>query len=134
MRKKILIVEDDVLLVKAISYEFEQENFEVFTAGDGVDGLAMAEQHLPDLILADILMPKMDGLVMLKKLRDREGGKKIKFIILTNVNSSDKIAEAMDLQEVVTDGYFEYFIKADIELEEIVKKINALASLSQDMR
>ncbi|HNX11204.1 MAG TPA: response regulator, partial [bacterium] len=77
MRKKILIVEDDITLAKAISYEFEQENFEVCTAYDGEEGLKTAEQNLPDLMLVDINMPKMDGLTMLKNMRTTEWGKNI---------------------------------------------------------
>ena len=121
--KKILVVEDEVPLMNALNDKLTKEGFTVLQAKNGEEGLDIALIEKPDLILADILMPKMDGLVMLKKIRESEEGKKIKFIILTNVNSSEKIAEAMDLQEVITDGSFEYFIKASIKLEDIVKKI-----------
>lgn len=117
MRKKILIVEDDVLLVKAISYEFEQENFEVFTAGDGADGLAMAEQHLPDLILADINMPKMDGLTMLKTLRATEWGKNMLVIMLTNYSDEQRVLEALSQKA------FYYLVKSDWDLSQIVAKV-----------
>ncbi len=117
MRKKILIVEDDVLLVKAISYEFEQENFEVFTAGDGMDGLAMAEQHLPDLILADINMPKMDGLTMLKTLRATEWGKDMLVIMLTNYSDEQRVLEALSQKA------FYYLVKSDWDLSQIVTKV-----------
>ncbi|PIT95246.1 response regulator [Candidatus Falkowbacteria bacterium CG10_big_fil_rev_8_21_14_0_10_39_9] len=117
MRKKILIVEDDVLLVKAISYEFEQENFEVFTAGNGEDGLAMAEEHLPDLILADINMPKMDGLTMLKELRATEWGKNILVIMLTNYSDEQRVLEALSQKA------FYYLVKSDWDLSQIVAKV-----------
>jgi two-component system alkaline phosphatase synthesis response regulator PhoP len=117
MRKKILIVEDDVLLVKAISYEFEQENFEVFTAGNGEDGLAMAEQHLPDLILADINMPKMDGLAMLKALRATEWGKNMLVIMLTNYSDEQRVLEALSQKA------FYYLVKSDWDLSQIVAKV-----------
>jgi len=117
MRKKILIVEDDVLLVKAISYEFEQENFEVFTAGNGEDGLAMAEQHLPDLILADINMPKMDGLAMLKALRATEWGKDMLVIMLTNYSDEQRVLEALSQKA------FYYLVKSDWDLSQIVAKV-----------
>ena len=117
MRKKILIVEDDVLLVKAISYEFEQENFEVFTAGNGEDGLAMAEQHLPDLILADINMPKMDGLTMLKNLRATEWGKDMLVIMLTNYSDEQRVLEALSQKA------FYYLVKSDWDLSQIVAKV-----------
>ncbi|MFA4942769.1 MAG: response regulator [Patescibacteria group bacterium] len=117
MRKKILIVEDDVLLVKAISYEFEQENFEVFTAGNGEDGLLMAEQHLPDLILADINMPKMDGLTMLKALRGTEWGKNMIVIMLTNYSDEQRVLEALSQKA------FYYLVKSDWDLSQIVTKV-----------
>jgi two-component system alkaline phosphatase synthesis response regulator PhoP len=117
MRKKILIVEDDVLLVKAISYEFEQENFEVFTAGNGEDGLAMAEQHLPDLILADINMPKMDGLAMLKALRATDWGKNMLVIMLTNYSDEQRVLEALSQKA------FYYLVKSDWDLSQIVAKV-----------
>lgn len=117
MRKKILIVEDDVLLVKAISYEFEQENFEVFTAGNGEDGLAMAEQHLPDLILADINMPKMDGLTMLRALRATEWGKDMLVIMLTNYSDEQRVLEAL------SEKAFYYLVKSDWDLSQIVAKV-----------
>ncbi|OIO08128.1 hypothetical protein AUJ35_00870 [Candidatus Falkowbacteria bacterium CG1_02_41_21] len=117
MRKKILIVEDDVLLVKAISYEFEQENFEVFTAGNGEDGLKMAEQHLPDLILADINMPKMDGLAMLKALRATEWGKNMLVIMLTNYSDEQRVLEALSQKA------FYYLVKSDWDLSQIVAKV-----------
>jgi len=117
MRKKILIVEDDVLLVKAISYEFEQENFEVFTAGNGEDGLKMAEQHLPDLILADINMPKMDGLAMLKALRATGWGKNMLVIMLTNYSDEQRVLEALSQKA------FYYLVKSDWDLSQIVAKV-----------
>lgn len=117
MRKKILIVEDDVLLVKAISYEFEQENFEVFTAGDGIDGLAMAEQHLPDLVLIDINMPRMDGLTMLKTLRGTEWGKDMVVIMLTNYSDEQRVLEALSQKA------FYYLVKSDWDLSQIVAKV-----------
>jgi two-component system alkaline phosphatase synthesis response regulator PhoP len=117
MRKKILIVEDDVLLVKAISYEFEQENFEVFTAGNGEDGLKMAEQHLPDLVLADINMPKMDGLTMLKAMRATEWGKNMLVIMLTNYSDEQRVLEALSQKA------FYYLVKSDWDLSQIVAKV-----------
>ncbi|HPT30012.1 MAG TPA: response regulator [bacterium] len=117
MRKKILIVEDDITLAKAISYEFEQENFEVFTAYDGEEGLKTAEQNLPDLMLVDINMPKMDGLTMLKNMRTTEWGKNIPVMMLTNLSDEQKVMEALSQQA------FYYLVKSDWDLSQIVAKV-----------
>ena len=60
---------------------------------------------------------------MLKKLRENEKNNKIKFIILTNVDSTEKIAEAMRIAQTANDLSFEYFIKTNVKLEDIVKKV-----------
>ena len=79
----------------------------------------MAMQHHPDLILLDIIMPVMDGMTMLKKLRADEWGKKAEVIILTNLGDNEKVAEAM------SQGSFDYLVKSDwniADVAELVKK------------
>ena len=89
MAKKILIVEDEASLRKALVEKFQREGFETFLAFDGVEGLDQAERIQPDLILLDIIMPKMDGMTMLKKLRESgDWGKQVPVIILTNLSSA----------------------------------------------
>ncbi|MFH2204936.1 MAG: response regulator transcription factor [Elusimicrobiota bacterium] len=68
-RKKVLIVEDEKGLVKLIKYNFEKEGYAVAAAYDGEAGLALARKDKPDLILLDIMLPKMDGLSLCKALR-----------------------------------------------------------------
>src|SRR6185295_10847997 len=84
-KKKILIVEDELPMLNALSDTFKDEGFIVIQAHDGEEGLESAKETLPDIILVDILMPKMDGMTMLKKLREDENGKNIPVIVLTNV-------------------------------------------------
>ena len=117
MSKKILIVEDEIPLVKALSIKLKEENFEVFEAYDGEAGLALAEKCRPDLILCDIAMPKMDGLAMLEKMRATDWGKDIIVIMLTNSGSKEKLSAA--LSNWVT----RYFVKSDWDLEKIVAEI-----------
>ncbi len=113
MAKKILVVEDVSFLQNAIRISLEDAGYKVLTASDGEEGLEMALAKIPDLILLDIMMPKMDGMTMLKKLRHDPKGKKIPVIILTNMSSEEKLIEAH--KEGVTD----YFIKSDWEIEEL---------------
>ncbi|MEI7424623.1 MAG: response regulator [Candidatus Staskawiczbacteria bacterium] len=117
MQKVILIVEDDIHLIKVLNKKLSSEGFIVIDASNGQEGLQKAETEHPDLILLDIVMPVMDGLTMLKKLREKEWGKQIKVILLTNLSDEEKVIEEEGL------GHSDYLIKADWSLEDIVKKI-----------
>ena len=115
-KKKILIVEDEESLAGALTLKLD-DNFEVLAAKNGEDGLAVALKAHPDLILLDIVMPKMDGIEMLKKLRADEWGKKVEVIVLTILRDNEKVAEVLDNEA------FEYLVKTDTKLEDVVTKI-----------
>ena len=117
-KKKILIVEDEASLSRALKDKFESEGFEVMVAENGAIGLQVALKELPDMILLDIAMPVMDGLEMLKLLKETETGKKIKVIILTNYGDMDKFVLAKDL------GADDYLVKADWGMADIVARVN----------
>ena len=117
--KKILIVEDEKILLKDLADKFTKEGFEVITAGDGQAGLNVAIQNHPDLILLDIVMPIMDGMTMLYQLRKDEWGKTVEVILLTNLSDSDKIADSY-LEDV-----HDYLVKSDWTLDDIVAKVKA---------
>lgn len=121
--KKVLIVEDEVSLMKAILEKFKDEPFLTFSAKDGIEGLEVALKEHPDLILLDIIMPKLDGIGMLKKLREDDWGKNVKVIMLTNLSDNEKLAEAKKL------GADNFFIKADWKIEDVLK--NVLAKLNE---
>src|SRR6185503_14789961 len=93
--KKILIVEDEQSLVDLLADKLRADGFEVATAGNGVDGLEKALEWHPDVVLLDVVMPKMDGMTMLHKLRSHDEGKKIQVIMLTNLSDSQKVYDAM---------------------------------------
>jgi len=116
-RKIILIVEDEVTLRNALRDKLTHEGFGVLEAKDGEEGLEVALRDHPDLILLDIIMPKMDGMTVLKKLREDTWGKTVKVIILTNLSSDVKIGEAVIL------GSFEYLIKTDWKIEDVITKV-----------
>lgn len=120
MDKTILIVEDDKQLMLAISGKLSHENYNIIKSFDGEEGLAIALEKHPDLILLDIVMPKMDGVTMLKKLREDPWGKTAKVIILTNLSEGSSINDELK-QDVAG-----YFIKSDWRLEDIIKKIKDL--------
>jgi DNA-binding response OmpR family regulator len=116
---KVLIVEDEKSLTKALSAKLGREGFEVMVAHDGQEGLALASEERPDVILLDIIMPKMDGLSMIKELRKMDSyGKRVKVIFLTNLTDDEKIFEATE------SGVYDYLIKSDWKLADLVEKIN----------
>ncbi len=115
--KKILVVEDEISLLNVLASKLTKEKFKVFKAKNGEEALKIALKEHPDLILLDILMPKMDGLEMLDRLRMDEWGKDAVVMILTNLGETEKTAEAMGK------GVFEYMVKSNWKLEEVVKKI-----------
>ena len=114
---KILIVEDENLMLEALKEQLEREGFIVSAAKNGNDGLAIALEQKPDLILLDIIMPKMDGLEMLKHLRENDWGREVEVLLLTNLNTAAKVAEAVEI------GVHDYLIKSDWTLSGIVDKI-----------
>jgi CheY-like chemotaxis protein len=118
MAKQILIVEDVSFLQKAMKVILKDAGYDVIIASNGEDGLNKALKKHPDLILLDILMPKMDGMTMLKELRKDPWGKKAPVIILTNLNDKEKLIEAT--KEHVVD----YYVKSDWEIDEIVKIVD----------
>jgi len=114
--KKILIVEDDTILLSTLADNLTQAGFEVIRALDGEEGLAFALEKKPDLILLDILLPKMDGITLLKKLRQDAWGKSVSVIILTNLSSPKDIAEAVEWAE-------DYLIKSDWKIEDVIARV-----------
>lgn len=117
-KKKILIIEDDQSLLDTYQDKFSSEGFSVRTAMNGKDGLEAAKKENPDIILLNLLMPVMDGMTMLKKLRESDWGKNLPVIILTNINDMSKVAEA------AASGVFEYLVKQDCRIEDLVNKVN----------
>src|SRR3989338_6361272 len=119
-KKTILIVEDEVSLLNALRDKLTHEGFSALEAKNGEEGLEVAFREHPDLIFVDIIMPKIDGMTMLRKLRnENEWGKSIPVIILTNLTSADE-ARNRDITELEPSYYL---VKADWKLEDVVSKI-----------
>jgi DNA-binding response OmpR family regulator len=116
-KKIILIVEDEKPLSGVLANKLMKEGYDVVEAANGAEGLAKIKKEKPNLILLDIIMPKMDGMTMLKKLRDTSVGKNIPVIILTNLSDIDKADEA------VKANVKDYLIKSDWSLDDLVKKV-----------
>ena len=71
--KKILVVDDEALLVKGIRFNLQNDGYEVITGCDGVEAVELAKMQNPDLIVLDVMMPRLDGLQACSKIRDRQG-------------------------------------------------------------
>lgn len=116
-KKTILMVEDEEVLRGVLKEKLQENDFATLEADNGEEGLGIALRNHPDLILLDIMMPKMDGLTMLKKLREDVWGKEAQVIILTNLSGNDGVSEALN------QGVFEYIVKTDIKIEDLLIKI-----------
>lgn len=117
--QKILIIEDEPEVLQLYSDILKQEEFEVITARNGQEGLETAVRVKPDLILLDILMPVMDGIDMLKKMKIDDAIKNIPVIVLTNYSDTQKIAEAME------NGARGYLIKMNLQNGDLVKSVKS---------
>jgi DNA-binding response OmpR family regulator len=117
MSYKILIIEDEADIREALAETLSNNHYEVFTATNGIEGLEQGTAHQPDVVLLDIIMPKMDGHETLRRLRQTEWGLKAKVIMLTSMDDVNNISASYAKS---IDGYI---IKAHHSLREIVQKI-----------
>lgn len=118
----ILIIEDEKSLRNAVVDILRLKNFLPFEARNGKEGVRLALELHPDLILLDLIMPEMDGMAALKKIREDHWGKKVPVIILTNLSAinGNLVADA------ITHTPTYYLIKSDWKLHDIVKKIEGV--------
>jgi CheY-like chemotaxis protein len=124
--KKVLIAEDDEAVRHILKVELEKCGLTVFEAPNGEAAISMAFAERPNLILLDILMPKMHGMEILRKIQEKDWGKKIPIILLTNFADDPRVIEA------VREGRCDVLRKAETKLEDVVsivlKKISASIS------
>jgi len=115
--KKLLVIDDESVVRKALSSQFDASEIKVITASDGEEGLATALKERPDLMLVDLLMPKMDGLAMLKALREDDWGKNARVIVLSNLGDEEKVSAADAF------GIEDYLVKVNWNVTDVVDKI-----------
>lgn len=118
-KSKIAVIEDDAILTKSLSGALEDAGFTVITALDGEAGLKLILEEGPDLVLLDIIMPKMDGIALMTALRESGPyGVQVPIILLTNMNPDDKI-----IGGVVKNAPAHYLVKSDYLLADVVTKV-----------
>jgi len=115
--KKILFIEDESVLQKTFERALRAEGYDMISALDGESGLKLAQTQNPDLILLDIVLPKLNGFDVLKRLKRDPKTKEIPVIILTNLERMSDIDIALEL------GATTYLVKVNYSLEEVIKKI-----------
>jgi len=120
---KVLIVDDDAFLSGIYATKLELEGFAVVTARDGDEGLKAAFKEKPDLILLDVLMPKLDGFEVLKRLKAEESTKATPVIMLTNLGQKE------DIEKGLEEGAIDYLIKAHFVPAEAVAKIKKVLKM-----
>ncbi len=121
MIKKILIIDDDKIFSKILRDGLlagGQGRYEVVAAFNGEEGLVVAEREKPDLVMLDMMMPKVNGIEFLKKFREEEWGKDTPVIIETQISDLEKMSEGMAL------GIRGYILKADYSLETILRQVD----------
>lgn len=117
-KKKILVVDDDENLLTVLVDKLSASGFDVTGAVDGKDGLKKALELHPEAILLDVLMPKMNGWEMLDKLRADAWGKTVRVIILTSLDATPDVANALKR------GIHEYLVKTSYNLDDVVKMLS----------
>ncbi|MDO8600992.1 MAG: response regulator [bacterium] len=117
MAHKILFIEDDPGLQKALCESLKDAGYEVLCALDGEEGLRLAQRDIPDVVLLDLILPKKDGFEVLKEIRGDSRTASIPVIVLTNLEGSSEVQKALER------GATAYLVKTNYELSEVIEKI-----------
>ncbi|HCX27623.1 MAG TPA: response regulator [Candidatus Portnoybacteria bacterium] len=115
-KKKIILVEDDKFLSEMYVVKLTESGFEVDVAADGEEGLNKIKEQKPDLVLLDIVLPKMDGFEVLRNIKNEPGLKNVSVIALTNLGQKEEVEKGLKL------GADDYIIKAHFTPTEVVAK------------
>jgi DNA-binding response OmpR family regulator len=119
MGSKVLIVEDDVYLVKAYEAKLATSGFDVKIVTDGSQALDALESFKPDVIVLDLVMPRLDGFAFLQRIKEHPQFKSIPIIVASNLGQKSDIDKVKDM------GVVAYIVKSDMSLDDLVAKISA---------
>ena len=115
--KTILFIEDESALQKTFGEILRREGYEMISALDGETGLKLCKTQKPDLIILHLILPKLHGFEILKKVKADEEIKDIPIIVLTNLETMADVEKAIEL------GAMTYLVKANYSLEEVINKV-----------
>lgn len=119
---KILVAEDDKFLSNAYRVKLEREGYEVKMVSDGGEVFKALETFTPDLIILDLVMPKMDGFLVLEYLQKSKKSNNIPVIVASNLGQSEDIVKATKL------GAKDYIVKTDLSMKKVAEKIKKIIS------
>ena len=117
MLKKILLIEDEEIMIDLLQKKFIEENYEIHVARDGEEGLEKMKQIMPDLILLDIIMPKKGGFEVLEEKLEDDDLKDIPVIIISNSGQPVELDRAKEL------GVKDWLIKTNFNPQEVLEKV-----------
>ncbi len=116
-KKRVLLIEDDSFISQLYALKFSKTPYEMILARDGEEGIALSKDQKPDLILLDIILPKLSGFSVLESFKSDPETKDIPVILLTNLGQQENIQRGMNL------GAADYIIKAHHTPQEVINKI-----------
>ena len=117
MAKKILLIEDEEVMIDLLQRKITQEGYEIRVARNGEEGLAAMKEKKPDLVLLDIIMPKMEGFEVMEHMQADKDLKKIPVIVISNSGQPVEIDRAQKM------GARDWLIKTEFDPQEVIEKI-----------
>lgn len=118
-KKKIMVIEDNTDLQEIYKHSFEKGGYDVVLEGNGLEGIVGVVEHMPDVILLDLMMPGMDGFGFLRKVKET-GGLSIPVIVCSNISDVDIINRALK------EGAQDVILKVDYSGKQLVNKVNSI--------
>jgi DNA-binding response OmpR family regulator len=116
--KTILVVEDEPAMLDALASKLEKNGYAVLRAHDGEEGYTLATSERPDLLILDIIMPKINGMDLMAKIRSEAGwGEEVPIVMLTNVSDPENVSRAAELK------VYDFLVKTDWRLDDVVKLV-----------
>lgn len=123
---RILLVEDDRILRRAVQTTLRRHGFNVVAAGDGEKALRLAKTQVPRLVLLELIIPKVQGFEVLRRLKQDPKTASVPVIVLSSLGQQSDIKRAMDL------GAVDYLVKPNLSLDHLVKKVGQLLKGGED--
>jgi len=121
-KRTVLIIEDDEIILRTLYLALHKAKCTIVTANDGEEALRITERIKPDLVLLDLLLPKISGLAYLRNLRANPVLKDISVVVLSNLNDEESVNKSSEL------GVKAFLIKSEIDLSSLVKMVTELLS------
>lgn len=114
---EILIIEDEIFLINPLEITFKKNNWHLSVAANGEDGIALAKKIVPDLILLDLVLPKMNGYEVLKILKSDPVTKDIPVLIISN------LARQAEIKKGLAGGAVDYIVKANFSMHGLLERV-----------